>query len=65
MKPNWVINVIDAPPGTTTEVNEQEQMINIAVGRAVDTIVSSVRRGGNSTAGAFEESYGLNRAWGS
>ena len=62
--PNWSIIINEAPLGTTASIDEKAQIIEIAVGKAVDTIEGNVRRGGNSTSGAFEESYGLNRAWG-
>lgn len=62
--PQWTVIVNEAPPGTTATINDEDRIIEIAVGQAVSTIESNVRRGGNSTAGVFEESYGLNRAWG-
>ena len=64
MKPNWVINVIDAPPETTVNVDQQAQTVNIAVARAKSEINADIERGGNETANNLETVYGLNRAWG-
>ena len=61
---NWQIIINEAPPGTTTMIDEKAQIIEIAVGKAVTTFEENVRRGGNSTANTMEQTYGLNRAWG-
>lgn len=61
---NWSIIVNEAPPGTTASIDERAQIIEIAVGQAVATVEENISRGGNSTANTFEQSYGLNRAWG-
>lgn len=61
---NWQVIINEAPPGTTANIDHDAQIIEIAVGKAVATIEENVSRGGNSTANTFEQSYGLNRAWG-
>ncbi len=62
--PNWQVIINEAPPGTTASVNNEARIVEIAVGQAKAEIEGDVRRGGNSMASTFEESYGLNRAWG-
>ena len=61
---NWQIIINEAPPGTTASIDEKAQIIEIAVGKSLAQIEENVSRGGNSTANTFEQSYGLNRAWG-
>ena len=61
---NWQVIINEAPPGTTASIDEKAQIIEIAVGKAVATVEENISRGGNSTANTFEQSYGLNRAWG-
>ncbi|WP_263079484.1 hypothetical protein [Endozoicomonas sp. Mp262] len=48
-QPQWIINVNEAPPGTTATIDEANQIITIAVKKSEENTINQIRRGGPIT----------------
>jgi hypothetical protein len=52
----WVININNAPPGTTATVNNEARIIDVAVGRAKAEIAGEFRENSGPVWGALTSS---------